>query len=457
MNLRKIIFEIKDCCRSGSRQARRDAAEYERLSGAEKKERDFQDRLELVKFAYRNIPFYHRYYTECGFDPENLHSEADWESIPIVEKRMLRELKEQFLLPGVPKKYLAVTTTGGSTGQPLKLYKDRRTRFEAIHWRALQWYNVHISDNVGIVNRRVPKTAFQKWKNRLLWFPTRRCYLDASTVNADSMAAFLRDIKRQKTRYLTGYCGSLEHIADFVLANGIHTPSLKLVWSTTNPLLPDVRKRMETAFGCPVMDQYGCCEMPNIAVQRPGEDTLTVNSDYVHVDIVDDSGKLLPLNESGDILITDLKTTVFPLIKYRLGDRGYLRKNFSDSSDGFPRLAPVQGRITDTVFFPDGSFIDGAYLTTICDAYSDVVDSYQVYQDREYHITLKIVLKNPGSVDQKVYAIGEGLKEKISGRAEFKLELCDSIPDDRGKRRYVISEIALSRQAQSGNREKSAL
>ena len=456
MNFKKLIFELKDFCRKNSRQARRHCQEYTELSGEEKKELNWNQCKQIVSFAYQNIPYYNQKYKKAGFHPDSLKSPEDWNRIPILEKDEIRTHSEQLILPGVPRKYLAHTSTGGSTGKPLHLYKDKRTHFEAIHWRSLGWYDCAPWDNVGIVNRRVPLTGKDKFINRLLWWPTKRCYLDASDVSENTMKRFLEEINQMHIVYLTGYCGCLEHLADYALANQIHTPSLKLVWTTTSPLRPDVRSRMEKAFGCPIMDQYGCCELANVAVQKPDQEALTVNSDYVHLDIVDDNGMTIEdENIDGDILITDLQTTVFPLIKYRLGDRSHWACKPFTAEDGFPKIAPVRGRITDTVWFSDGGFIDGAYLTTICDSYSNVVSSYQVFQDESYDITLKIVLK-PGkaTTDPAIESIKQNLLNKIKGRCSLKCEFCDFIPDDRGKRRYVISMISLKKNSSAGAASK---
>ena len=235
MTFQQFVFEFKDLLRTGATAARRAAAEYERLSGEQKKLQDWTGRIELVTLAYEKIPFYRDFYDKNGFRPSMLKTESDWNLVPIVEKSMIRNNVSRFLWPGVDKKYLTTTTTGGSTGQPLKLHKDRRIHFEVLHWRSLAWYGCHPADNTGIVNRRVPTTRLQWLKNRTIWWPTLRCYLDASNVTQETMEYFLKEINRLKIIYLTGYCGSLEHLADYALAKNITTPTLKKVWTTASP------------------------------------------------------------------------------------------------------------------------------------------------------------------------------------------------------------------------------
>lgn len=69
------------------------------------------------------------------------------------------------------------------------------------------------------------------------------------------------------------------------------------------------------------MDQYGCNEVANIAIQCPLCNGLHINSDFIHVDIVDQEDRLLEAGKYGEILVTNLESRAFPLIKYRLGIR----------------------------------------------------------------------------------------------------------------------------------------
>ena len=88
------------------------------------------------------------------------------------------------------------------------------------------------------------------------------------------------------------------------------------------------------------------------------------------VDIL--NGDLMaPKGALGDVCITDLNTVEFPLIKYRLGDRSSLIQECEESYDGFQKIAFVQGRTSDMLYLPNGDVIDGSYLTTICDNYSE--------------------------------------------------------------------------------------
>ena len=96
------------------------------------------------------------------------------------------------------------------------------------------------------------------------------------------------------------------------------------------------------------------------------------------------------------------------------------------------------------------SLIDGAYLTTICDNYSDLISSFQLYQKKDYSVFFKILLhKHVSPNDGRIEEITSKLKSQIGDTVQLTTEIVDSIPGDRGKKRYIISEIALSKYNKS--------
>ena len=280
-----------------------------------------------------------------------------------------------------------------------------------------------------------------------MWWPTKRAYLSATAITDSDIKRFLEDVKRNKIVWMVGYCASIEYVADYVLRNNINVDGIKLIWSTSSPLTKIVRQKIERAFGCRVMDQYGCCEMGNIAIQKPNEDCLTVHADYVHVDIVTEGDKIVSAaKEYGDVLITDLNTKEFPLIKYRLGDKSRLIKTMEESEDGFPKIEFVQGRISDAVWLPDGTYVDGSFLTTICDNYSDYIACYQIHQLLDHSIEISFILKEDvAGINDVIGKILRDFWKLTSNQVEIRYRIVSEIPDFAGKRKFIISDISLAK------------
>ena len=443
-----VVFWLKNkWLRPESQSAYEASLAYEEMGAGDKHLQDIEKRFAIVRYAYEHCPFYKNYYDSLGFSPSCLQSEMDWNQVPILEKDMIRNGKEDFVSDEYSVSDLGVSTTGGSTGTPLKVYKSKHVHYEVLGWRALRWWGVSPADNEAILHRRVPTTFKERLINALMWWPTRRAFLSATAISESDIVRFLADVKKKRIHWMVGYCATLEHVADYVLRNHIDVQGIKLVWSTSSPLTDIVRRKIESAFHCQVMDQYGCCEMGHIAVQKPQEDFLTVNSDYVHVDIVDGTGKILTDEHGyGDVLITELKTKEFPLIKYRLGDKSRIVHTMEESSDGFPKMEFVKGRISDAIWLPDGTYVDGAFLTTICDNYSDFIDCYQIRQGKNYSVNVDFVLKEGAEGgSESVDSIVRDLRKLLSDKVALSVNIVRDIPDNAGKRKFIISDISLSK------------
>lgn len=405
---------------------------------------NWNKRRDIVNYAYKNIPFYKEFYDSKNFNPSDLKIEKDWEKVPVLPKKTVRENIEKIRRPNVPEKYIGIATTGGSTGLPLKIYTDKRFNWEILGWRMFKQWGISPADNVGIIHRRVPTSFIGKFKNRVLWWPTKRAYLNASSMNDEDIKLFVNEIINKRIVWLQGYVGGLEKIADYINTHNIKITTLRLVWSTSAPLMDNVRLKMEKAFNCRIMNQYGSNEFPNIAMQCEDSDDLHINSDCVHIDIL--SNNKYVTDEEGDILVTCFENKVFPLIKYEIGDRGTILSSSCKCGNPLPLLKKIKGRTSDSVYTPSGRYIDGNYLNSIFDDYPTIFDQFQVYQAKDYSLDVRVkIYENNTETMKALDAIKRILEVKVNNEISVKISIVDHIDDDKGKIRYIISEIALEK------------
>ncbi len=443
--IQDIIFWTKNSFRPEAMRQYRKALAFEQWGGGKIEEENWQMRKEIVRIAYERVPFYKKFYNERGFNPSMLTTPETWELVPILEKRFVRDNLEEMKDPSAKPKFISYTQTGGSTGTPMRVYTDRRHLVEVQTWRAFGHWGISPADNEGIIHRRVPTTFVSKMKNRLLWWPTKRAYLNASSMSWEDVAKFVNDLKHKNIVWIQGYVGGLEMVADYMIKHNLKVDTLRMVWSTSAPLHDSVRMKMERAFGCKIMNQYGCNEMGNIAMQCPHCEDLHIEYDMAHIDIVDTKGHLL-MDEEGDILLTHLRNRVAPLIKYRLGDRGVRLSRQCACGNPMPLMSPVKGRISDAVYTPSGVLITGEYLTAIFDKYALLFSQYQVKQWDDYSITVYVkAYKNDEITQAALKCIQSQLNKDTRGEMPVNIELTDYIKSNKGKIQYIISEVALKK------------
>lgn len=445
MNFQEHLFWIKNkLFRRKAFMQYKNALNNTSLTTDEIKVINWKKRIEIVQFAYTKIPFYKDYYDSKGFNPSELKTEKDWVKVPVLPKKLVRENIERIKNPNVSDKYIGIATTGGSTGLPLKIYTDKRFNWEVLGWRMFKQWNVSPADNVGIIHRRVPTSFIGKLKNRALWWPTKRAYLNASSVDEKEIKKFVEEIIEKKIVWLQGYVGGLEKVADYINSNNIKISTLRLIWSTSAPLMDNVRLKMEKAFNCKIMNQYGSNEFHNIAIQCNESDNLHINYDSVHIDIISDGEYVY--DKEGDILVTCFENKVFPLIKYEIGDKGTLLSSHCNCNNPFPIIKQIKGRTSDAIYTPKGIYLDGVYLSSIFDDFPTIFDQFQVYQSKDYSLDIRVkIYRNDIETQEALSKIKSTLEEKTHGEIPVTISIVNHINDDNGKIRYIISEIALNK------------
>jgi phenylacetate-CoA ligase len=120
------------------------------------------------------------------------------------------------------------------------------------------------------------------------------------------------------------------------------------VWTGGETLSPAMRRFVEQAFGCKVVNSYGASEFLTLATEcRAGR--MHLNSDWAILEPVDARGRPVPPGQaSATTLLTNLANQVQPLIRYDIGDRVTLLPVACECGSQLP-VIDVQGRSDDTL------------------------------------------------------------------------------------------------------------
>lgn len=399
-------------------------------------------RQTIVHTAMTQTSFYSKHYASVGFEVGDIGKEGWFEHLPIVTKKDLRERFDEFINARL-RPYMRITSTGGSTGIPTKVGYDARVPEEVYSWRLQRWFGVNSWDDHAYVWRDTRTSKFAQLKNALLWWPTKHLKLNAGFITNEKIESFLYAYKRLRPTLLLGYVGALAQIAQYVLEHDLDVlnEKLKCVWTTSAPLANVQRKLLERAFGAKVCDQYGSCEVRWIAQQCAECGGLHVNMEHVHVEFSDAVGELVRPGEYGNILLTDLENTAFPLIRYANGDCGRWRSGSCACGRSLPCIDPVKGREVESFVLPSGKTITGEFLTTIFDEIPEAVRGFRVIQHKNAAITIEYIPSlNVRRDDKRIINVLSSFNEKLGNEVPVEFKQVNHIPHDRGKLRFVVKE-----------------
>ncbi len=438
--MRKATFLAKQWISSPRSMARyRELLRNEELSGIELEELNWRKRKLIVKHAFENSAFYRAKYTASGFEPGDLKTPSDFDQLPILEKKEIREHAADLLCSGYDATSLNTATTGGSTGPPLTIPIDPAAPMAEISWRMLRWWGTHISESSAYLYRAVPERSRQVLQKMLLW-PTRRNWIKALEMDEGQMERFYRQLCVDRPAYLIGYVGAVDVFAGFLERKGLQLEGLQAIWTTAAPLAEGKRQYLQKVYNAPVYTQYGSCEFYWIAAECRKQEGMHIANDIRHVDVVDNA-RPVPEGDFGDLVVTDLCNRAFPLIRYRLGDRGRVLEKPCDCGLPFPMMDYVDGRITDKVYLPDGTAVAGETLAGIFRGFPDSIKSYQIRQRSDYSILIRYEALEGGNCDEAIAAVEQRLEKLLHGLVEVRFEAGPVEVNDNGKTRFLISDL----------------
>jgi phenylacetate-CoA ligase len=183
-----------------------------------------------------------------------------------------------------------------------------------------------------------------------------------------------------------------------------------LLICATEPLRPDARRTIESVFGAPLIDGYGCSEGYLTAVSYPGESDLHLVEDTAVYEPVDRAGQAVrPGERASALLITNVINKIMPLIRYEISDEVLFLDGPNAHSWAGRRIAPVQGR-RDDIFVYQGDIAIHPHIFRSTLAKVPNIYEYQVRQTpRGGAVT--VCGADPGTLDRLrddlVSALGE--------------------------------------------------
>lgn len=418
---------------------------------------NFKRRTDILKFAYENTAFYRKLYDNAGLKPEDIRTEEDWNKVPIVTKDMIAKHSNEFEVKDAIEKFGFVANTGGSTGKPLRVFRDKRHFWQAPFWRFYGWHlgrkpgDVGLDTNIwGMDDASIDRSKYrftpQEWNQRSVAFwPIQFYNLSPYTEFSDTVAKFVEELAKSPSARIYAYAGGLDMITDYCIEHNITFDNIEFIEVCASPLTEVIRNKAAKVFGeNKTFDFYGSNEMGPMALEckySGASHHLHLQSDLIHIDLVDDNGNPVVGEDIGSTIVTCFDNKVFPFVRYNHGDRTHWINEPCECGLPFPCIAPVKGRISDFLTTKTGLNLDGVGFNEIFDFHPNAAKAFQFRQSKNGFAKLVVVPNTAYENSMKeINLIFDKLKCDFNGKIEFTLELVDNIVYDGGKMRYILHE-----------------
>lgn len=398
----------------------------------------------LRRFLVRignSVPYYQRLFKELEFDPSAITSLSDLRALPLLDKPTIRAHSDDMKATGATG--LSRFNTGGSSGEPLVFFlgNERVSHDVAAKRRATRWWGVDIGDKEIVVWGSPIELGAQDRVRQLRDWLFRTELLSAFDMSKANLDEFVSRIQSRRPKMMFGYPSSLALMAAHALEKGLRLDNLgvRVVFVTSERLYDHQRQTIEKAFGCPVANGYGGRDAGFIAHQCPAG-SLHITAEDMVVEIIDNHGQVVPVGESGEIVVTHLATSEFPFVRYRTGDIGVLASEPCSCGRGLPVLASVEGRTTDFVTASDGTVLHGlALIYVLRDLPS--VKSFRIVQETLHHTRVEVVADESDRAGlQEIIEIP--FHQRLGQDVTITIDYVDAITREKsGKYRYVVSKL----------------
>lgn len=400
-----------------------------------------QKLIDLIRHAQTHTRHHQRALANVRTDDARMSIEDLLDQLPLETKGDISGALSERLWKGAPGGSFR-SHTGGSTGQPLTFYLDRRRQAcdQAARMRTHRWFGADVgAPELYLWGSPIEPNgtdALKRVRDALF----HHKLLSAFHLSTERLDAYARAMNRFQPVSLFGYPSSLARLARHIEETGfaLQLRKLRAVFVTGEVCLPHDREVIGKTFHARVADCYGSREAGFIAHECE-RGAMHIMAENVIVEIIGDGEERLPAGEPGEIVVTHLDNYAMPMLRYRTGDIGALKPGRCTCGRGLPMMDVVAGRTTDFLHLPGG---ETKHALSIIYPLRELagLQQFRVEQQEDGSIRILAIVSADRHAALTPNRIERAVRPVVGDDVPVSVELVESIPVcGSGKFRYVVS------------------
>jgi phenylacetate-CoA ligase len=398
----------------------------------------------LLNHAFRTVPYYRNLVGRDVLSESTAVSIL--QKLPILTKDIIRK-ETKILISEVLGRKPMWNTSGGSTGEPIRLLQDRRMRnlSKATKLLFMRWAG-HKMGEPHVLIWGVPQATFSErisLHDRIYCIVHNETYLNCYNINDEVIHNWIHCVNTKRPTLIEAYVDAIYELSRRINSEGLYISRPRAIITSAGVLQPHMKEEITQAFNCTVLNRYGSREVSDMACSCLSSDELHVNEFLCYLEIVDDQGEPCEVGVEGNILVTLFTNYTMPLIRYQIEDRGIWASGHCLCGRNTRRLVGISGRQSDYLLASDGTKINGTALTTLLYPVTGI-RRYQYRQTQKGKLVLAVVPVQGINVERlrkEILLTLQRLESMLQGGVVELAIVDEIIPSKSGKYRYILNEL----------------
>ncbi|HWQ92598.1 MAG TPA: phenylacetate--CoA ligase [Clostridia bacterium] len=404
----------------------------------------------IVRRAYDHVQLFRQRMGERNLTPDDIRSLEDIASLPFTVKADLRETYPFGLFASPMKDVVRLHASSGTTGKPIVVaYTQEDVQVWAtVMRRSFAACGLHEGDII------------QNAYGYGLFTGGLGAHYGAEALGATVIPISGGNTQRQlmvmRDFGVTAICCTPSyflHLIDQADTEGINLKSLPLRVGVfgAEPWTESMRRRIEADSGIKAYDIYGLSEIigPGVAMECQCQAGPHIFEDHFYPEIIDPkTGKPLPDEEEGELVLTTLSKNAMPMIRYRTRDITALTAETCECGRTMRRIKRISRR-SDDMFIIRGVNVFPSQIETALLKVEGALPHYQIILTRDkgldnmevqVEVTSEAFGDTVGALEKLQARINKSIEHTVGLRANVRLVQPRTLQRSEGKAKRVIDQ-----------------
>ena len=400
-----------------------------------------KEMVNVIEFAFNEIPFYHEFYSNIGYETGAISSLQDLTHIPTLNKSVIKSVDPAQLVPRSFNRHssnIFWSSTSGSSGASIQIPSD----LDSVALHSMTYYRLF---------NRLAGAAFTPdcwiynihhircWPSSLLG--RYRTFTLNDVASPSELVRHLEHLRPIIINTLPSYLPLLKPYRDRIRAL-----SIKAIITNSEASSCEERRYYSELFSTPIYDEYSSEEAGIIALECP-HGYYHLQFDHIYCELKDLTSAACGLAK---LYTTDFLCRTMPFIRYDHGDivsTENLPGDVCACGQSGRVITAVDGRMDDCLKGPDGRYIPSGAISNNLDTYfnaSPHISSFRLIQRANFRTF--VFMYTGSSLDTTrplIQSFFLRLESLLNMKIDHFIQHVDVLPENRSyKRKKIISEAA---------------